>query len=153
MNRKHDIILKLLFCIYIIAVLRITVFRSDFSFCNFMKNGSINISLFKDYIPIISQRKWFMFIYLFFGNIIWFVPFGMYLEYFHKYKSIWTVIISGFLFSFVIESLQYVFGTGYSELDDLILNTSGAFAGAVFVKLGRSFLKSRKERKRKEKGK
>lgn len=37
----------------------------------------------------------------------------------------------GLLFSFAIELLQYVFGTGISELDDLILNSLGAWIGAV----------------------
>lgn len=78
-----------------------------------------------------------MFIYLFAGNIIWFVPFGMYLERQKKWKLVATALC-GFLFSLTIETLQYAFGTGFSELDDLILNTFGVFLGALFVRGYRS---------------
>ena len=58
----------------------------------------------------------------------------MYLEHKSRGNRLWKIVLAGFLFSLTIESLQYLFGTGYSELDDLILNTAGVFAGAVFVK-------------------
>lgn len=32
----------------------------------------------------------------------------------------------------IIETLQYIFGTGVSELDDLVLNTMGAGLGAWY---------------------
>lgn len=74
-----------------------------------------------------------MFIYLFVGNIIWFVPFGMYLEGQRKWKLA-AIVLCGFLFSLTIETSQYAFGRGFSELDDLILNTFGVFLGTLFVR-------------------
>lgn len=65
---------------------------------------------------------------------MWFVPFGVYLQYKKRADSILRISAYGFLFSLMIETLQYVFGTGYSELDDLILNTLGAGLGAGFIK-------------------
>lgn len=70
-------------------------------------------------------------VYLFVGNIIWFVPFGFYLRHFGKVRKLWQIWLLGLLFSFAIEFLQYVFGTGISELDDLILNSFGAWIGAI----------------------
>lgn len=136
-SRSVKILLFILFLIYIAVLLRITVFRSSLSLDNLLQNGNISFSLFQGYVEIIRERDWFTFTYLFWGNIIWFIPFGMYLEYIGKVKNILLVTLCGFLFSLMIESLQYVFDTGYSELDDLILNTLGVFIGAVCISICR----------------
>lgn len=44
-----------------------------------------------------------------------------------------TIAVMGLLFSLFIETMQYILGTGISELDDLILNTLGAVIGAWIV--------------------
>ena len=118
------------FVLYLIAVLRITVFRSDFGTHPLFADGRINLTLFRDYIPLAMGGHWQLFLYLFVGNVIWFVPFGMYLKYVGKPRRGFQILLCGFLFSLLIESLQFVFGTGYSELDDLILNTLGSGIGA-----------------------
>ena len=122
---------RILFVVYLAIVLRITVFRSDFSFQNFLSGGSINLKLLTGYAELVMGGHWWMFCYLFFGNIIWFVPLGMYLEMIGRTKRLWQAALIGFLFSLCIETLQYLFGTGYSELDDLLLNTLGVWVGAV----------------------
>lgn len=134
MKDKYRNLPTILFWLYIAVVLRITVFRPGFLPVELLKNGSVNLTLFQGYVPLLKKGDWFRFLYLFVGNIIWFVPFGMYLEHKSWENRLWKIVLAGFLFSLTIESLQYLFGTGYSELDDLILNTAGVFAGAVFVK-------------------
>lgn len=134
MKRVRKIIVTILFLLYIAVLLRITVFRSTFTLQNLCQNGKVTLTLFDGYIDLIRQRDWFAFTYLFVGNIIWFVPFGMYLQYMGKQRKLLHIVIYGFLFSLLIETLQYVFGTGFSELDDLVLNTFGAWIGGVFVK-------------------
>ncbi|MDE5865566.1 MAG: VanZ family protein, partial [Lachnospiraceae bacterium] len=125
--------------IYIAVILRITVFRSNFSLNSLFQNGNVNLTIFKGYMIFVRSRNWYRFIYLFVGNIVWFIPFGMYLQYTEKLKNILAVTLCGMLFSLCIETLQFVFGTGVTELDDLILNTFGAFIGAVSVKLFQKF--------------
>lgn len=121
----------ILFIVYMAVVLRITVFRSDFSFHNFLQGGSINLHLFTGYIPILTGGNWWMFCYLFLGNILWFVPFGIYLEVTERTDRLWKAAVLGFFFSLCIETFQYLFATGYSELDDLVLNTLGVWVGAI----------------------
>lgn len=133
-KKQIEVLLKLFFILYLIILFRITVFRAGFSFENLLKNGTINLTLFRGYLPILEGGHWFRFIYLFVGNIIWFVPFGAYLRYQEKFKATGTIVLLGFLLSLTIEGLQYVFGTGYSELDDLILNTLGAWLGTLLCK-------------------
>ena len=135
MNLTKRMTLKCLFIIYIGVLLRNTVFRSGFGFRNLCKNGIINLTLFESYIPLIKSRDIIRIIYLFVGNIIWFVPFGFYLRRFGKReRKSWEIWLLGLLLSFIIEFLQYVFGTGISEMDDLILNSLGAWMGAVLGK-------------------
>lgn len=48
----------------------------------------------------------------------------------HK-LNLYQTVLCGFFLSFVIEFLQFMLGTGVSELDDLILNTVGALIGFI----------------------
>lgn len=134
--------MHILFVVYLAVVLRITVFRSDFSLQNFLQGGNINLSLFVGYVPILASGSWWMFCYLFFGNILWFVPLGIYLECMGQAKGLWQAVILGFLFSLCIETLQYVFATGYSELDDLVLNTLGVWLGAAGMRKAKKYKRS-----------
>lgn len=134
-EKRINLIVTVFFLLYLFVLLRITVFRSSFSLNGLFQNGTIHMTLFRGYTTFIRQKDWFDFTYLFLGNIIWFVPFGMYLQYKGKVKNIWYGLFYGFLFSLMIEVLQYVFGTGFSELDDLVLNTLGAGIGVMLVRL------------------
>lgn len=124
-----------LFIIYLCILFRITVFRSGMSFSHLFENGTLNLIPFKDLLTIPRTSGWFRFIYLTVGNIVWFVPFGAYFVYRKPKNSVLFACLSGLLLSFLIEFLQYMFGTGVSETDDLILNTLGTLAGALAMKL------------------
>lgn len=120
-----------MFVCYLAVLLKITVFRGGFGTHGFCTDGSINLKLFEEYAPLIRTHDWDRFIYLFVGNIIWFVPLGMYVRYRKPQAGIMRAVIFGLLLSLCIEIMQYLFGTGISELDDLILNTFGAALGAL----------------------
>ena len=126
MQRK---ILWFVFILYLAVLLRITVFRSGFSIMDAFSGGEINIVPISDLIKVfLSDKRYF--VYLFFGNIIWFVPFGFLLRRLTK-LSLKKIIFFGFLLSLFIETMQFIFGMGVSETDDLILNTIGVVVGAV----------------------
>ncbi len=132
MKKKNpSIIIHGIFSLYLLILFRITVFRTGFGFQNLLQNGTLNLTLFQEYIPLIRQGQLFRFFYLFVGNIIWFLPLGSYLIWTGKTKK--QAIYYGLFVSFSIESLQYLFGTGISELDDLILNTFGTWIGASIL--------------------
>lgn len=121
---------KIIFWIYICTLLLITVFRPWNGPWHFLK-GNINCALFTEYRHI---RSFFLFIYLFFGNIVWFIPQGFYLTFFKK-TPLYKGVLSGFLLSLCIEIAQFILGTGVSEIDDLILNTFGTFVGCLIAML------------------
>lgn len=129
MRRKHWI--TLLFAAYLAVLLRITVFRSGFGAHAFCRDGVVNLKLFTGYLPIIRAHDWGRFLYLFVGDIVWFVPLGIYVRCRLGKRGILWAAVLGFALSLLIETMQYLFGTGVSELDDLILNTAGAALGAM----------------------
>lgn len=138
--------LTLLFWIYLAVLLKITVFRSDFSFDHLLENGKLNLELFTAYIPFLRGGFIWLFIYLFVGNIVWFIPLGGYLVWKYPKCSVLLATAAGFLLSLGIEVSQYIFGVGVTEVDDLVLNTTGALIGAVLIRVVQWIVKTRSGR-------
>lgn len=118
------------FAMYILVLLRLTVFRNNFSFDNLLE-GELNLIPFLDLIRT-YQADFMDFIYLFLGNIITFIPLGYFLGRFERIQ-LYKVIIIGFSISFFIEIMQFVFAVGISETDDIILNTVGVLIGGALA--------------------
>jgi VanZ family protein len=49
--------------------------------------------------------------------------------------AVCMITLTGFVFSFLIESGQLIFGKGYFEIVDIICNTAGCAAGAVLYRM------------------
>ncbi|MDO5138266.1 MAG: VanZ family protein [Oscillospiraceae bacterium] len=129
---KRKTIWWIAMAIYLFVIFRITVFRSGFSFENLF-GGTLNLSLFAEYMRFAQNGSWRVFLYYFLGNIICFIPFGALLCRDKKTGAAGAFIMS-LLFSVVIEILQFVFGTGVTEIDDVILNTCGSMIGYYLVR-------------------
>ena len=142
-RKKGKIIWNVIFIVYLAVLLRITVFRSGF-LIEHLWSGTVNLSLFQSYLPLIRDQNWMRIVYLFGGNIVWFVPFGMYLQGSGRITSIGKTALAGLVFSFTIEFSQYLFGTGVSELVDLCLYTFGGWLVAVFVRMIKKIFRVRK---------
>ena len=64
------------------------------------------------------------------GNIAFFVPLGLFFAYFFPKLRTWRRMpIAALGVSFFLELMQWVFQTGVSDVDDLILNTLGGCIG------------------------
>lgn len=67
-------------------------------------------------------------------NIVLFVPLGLSAPYILHNRAkhpITITVVFAVVLSLIIEILQYIFVCGYSEVDDIILNTLGAVIGTV----------------------
>ncbi len=131
---KHKLLSKasiyIIFIIYIILLLKTTVFRYDF----FLFGGSVNLYPFFGYFYLIEAKRYFYTTYLFVGNIICFVPFGILVPLISKRNILFSkTLVLGFILSLAIETAQYILGTGISEVDDLILNTIGVLLGYLII--------------------
>ena len=132
MKRFRHLLPHGLFILYLAALLRLTVLRAGL-LNNGLFSGRMNLPLFTAYRQLISWGSYFHAFYLFFGNIVWFVPLGWYLS--REGFPFLPALLTGFLLSLAIESLQFVFGCGITETDDLVLNTLGTGCGAALCML------------------
>ena len=86
------------------------------------------------------------------GNIVGFVPGGFFLPIVSRRSKKWynTFLIS-FGFSLSVETVQLVFKVGSFDVDDIILNVTGAVIGYILyqiVQKARSWHREKKKQKR-----
>ena len=127
-------VLLAVFSLYMLALLYITVVRPGI----YYSERQLNLALFTSLIDTYRNAALGDFLWLFLGNIGWFVPFGFLLPMLRERKSLVATTALGFALSFFIETVQFVFHKGVAELDDLILNTSGVVLGYLLYRLCKS---------------
>ena len=64
-------------------------------------------------------------------NFIIFIPFGLLLSVDLKRLSFWRKLAIMFIVSLAVETLQFVFAIGTTDITDVITNTFGGFIGLV----------------------
>lgn len=70
------------------------------------------------------------------GNVVAFMPFGFFRPLLGvKKPGIFKTVIQGALFSLIIETSQLLVQVGSFDVDDIILNTLGTFAGYIMFSL------------------
>lgn len=76
-----------------------------------------------------------------YGNICLLAPFGLLLPLVrHRRMSFLSIFLLAALFSVAIEGAQFLTGVGEADIDDVILNLTGAMLGYVLYRiLGASF--------------
>ena len=133
-SKKHEVLLGC-FTFYLILLYSLTVFRNiyfpwqlNFKFDRPL--SAINLTVWTETAKLSYAASKVDFMYNFWGNILWFIPFGLIYPWLHRYQfSFWKTIMMGALISFSIESLQFVLQTGVSDIDDLIFNVIGVVIG------------------------
>lgn len=68
------------------------------------------------------------------GNIVIFIPFGIYLPLLKKDKRVITNLLFIFIVSLFVEIIQGLLGIGASDIDDIILNCLGGWVGILGYK-------------------
>ena len=91
--------------------------------------------MFADLINTYQNTELNEFLRLFLGNIGWFFPFGFLFPIMTDKKNPIIIVAAGMMFSFFIETAQFILYKGVAELDDLILNTLGTFIGYLLYRL------------------
>ena len=118
-----------LFVIWLAALFRVTVFR-DGCFSHGLCSGRVEWIPFLYLAKLLRIHYYRYFCYLFFGNLIWFVPAALLCL---LGVSRPRVICFAFALSVLIETLQYLLGSGVTEVEDVILNTLGAALGTLLI--------------------
>ena len=112
-------LLSLFFIIYILCLYHVVSFQD-------VNYGGINLTPFQEMFRYeITSEK---FLRNILGNIILFIPYGMYVSYFLKTKKIFFPFILTMIASITIEYVQYYIGRVF-DIDDIILNIVGGVIG------------------------
>lgn len=70
------------------------------------------------------------------GNIVAFIPFGLFIPIIAKgYRNFFIILFDGMLFTIIIESIQLILKVGSFDVDDMILNTTGVVIGYILFKI------------------
>jgi glycopeptide antibiotics resistance protein len=69
------------------------------------------------------------------GNIVIFIPLAFFLVNIFGVYTKRKIILIGFLMSFSIEVIQFVFRIGVPDIDDIILNVTGVIIGIYLYKI------------------
>lgn len=81
-----------------------------------------------------SGNSWFAPLFEYAGNTAFFIPFGLLV--FTLCRSVKVSTAWGFALSLTLETAQYVFALGRTDVDDLLFNTLGALIGAAIANWG-----------------
>ena len=136
-NKPMKIYLYAIFIIYIITLIQLTLFDSDYgrgglNIFDWSKENlevyleNNNLIPFKTISLYISRQDRVAIINLL-GNLIAFAPMGIFLPLlFKKQNKLKNFILTNIAIILAIESLQFLSLSGHFDIDDLILNLLGA---------------------------
>ena len=120
-HKKLKFVLWCLFIFYIEALLWITFFSREPG-----SRRAIDMTFLYTWGYTAQEHAFFI------ENIILFVPFGFMMPcIFRMFRKMLVCVMGGFIFSVMIEVVQYITQRGYSQLDDVVTNTAGALAGWI----------------------
>lgn len=90
---------------------------------------------FIPFYDLVNSSSWISPWFGYGGNLALFVPVGMLaaILFQRAKRPVLAATLLGGGFSFLIEAIQLVFSLGFSDIDDLTMNTLGAFLGAKVV--------------------
>ena len=122
LNLKNELML-ILFIVYLLILFSVVTYPVN-------EYGKNNFNFFKEIMRYKLGSN--LFIQNIIGNILMFIPFGMFLNAYFNIKRLSLVIIT-ILYSLSIEIIQMIIGRVF-DVDDIILNLFGAILGWHFSK-------------------
>ena len=121
----HCIYKRVLLLLYMLVVIYVTMFMR----AQYQLRG-INLRPFWSYALLYrTDIRWQIYM-----NVFLFIPFGFILRWNYNLGVVYAVLI-GVIFSGILETMQYIFGLGMCEVDDVIHNTLGTVIGYGYYRL------------------
>jgi glycopeptide antibiotics resistance protein len=127
---------NILFLCSLLFIVYLTIFPNSYLGIGTKDGGGTNFVPFHTMKDLLYHHPFNEFIMNNVGNIVLFVPFGLFLSLkFNKTGSLNKVILSGMLLSVIIECIQIFIPNRWTDIDDVILNTIGTGIGYYLLKL------------------
>lgn len=121
----HDELLSLVFVVYILCLFYVVTFQDvAWSSHNFLPFREI---LRYDFGTGLFYKN-------IFGNMLLFLPYGIFIAKYINLKSPTVLLIIAFITSLSVEVIQFLIGRVF-DVDDIILNVLGCFIGFIAYKL------------------
>ncbi|MBH5320528.1 VanZ family protein [Paenibacillus sp. GSMTC-2017] len=140
-NLGFNIIVSILAILYAMIMLNLLFLRDRY----YLDSYAYNFVPFDTIWRYIEHRDHFNFDIWFknlFGNLILFIPIGMFLPLLNrKYKRTFSLIAACIVLIGLVEVAQMLLRVGSFDIDDIILNTAGAWLGLLLTK---RFMKRRR---------
>jgi glycopeptide antibiotics resistance protein len=116
---------RTLLALYLLILLWLVLFKFSLDLSSVLdyQTRSLNLIPFAD----ISRHNVRETIY----NFVVFIPFGLLLSVNLKRATFWRRLAIIFLFSLAVETIQFVFAIGVTDITDVITNTFGGFLGLI----------------------
>ena len=114
---------------HVLSVFLLLVYTTAIFYIVFMSRevgeySGANLRLFSSWGKTNTTHAYFV------ENIIMFVPMGILLPCsYGRFRKVYKCVLTCLLISLVIEIIQYIFGIGIAEIDDVLNNTIGGFIG------------------------
>lgn len=117
----HKEMLMLIFIVYVLCLFQVVTFEDPAVMAH-----SNNLTPFKEILRYdIGSR---LFLKNVIGNLVMFVPYGIFISIFAKLDSKWQALFLVMFASLTVEITQYSIGRVF-DVDDIILNVSGGMIG------------------------
>lgn len=133
-TKNHEFWLAI-FAFYLFLLFSLTVFRDgyflwQFKFYWHRSLADVNWEPLVQTFKLAQGQSIVDFIYNLYGNIVWFIPIGIFIPILgKKNRGFWRVVLIGALISVSIEIFQFILRTGISDINDVIFNTIGTAIG------------------------
>ena len=146
-EKRKSVILYTVFVFYILLLIKM-LFLSRVPLFELFDGGrewrrSVNLVPFKTILLYLNARHFD------FGNLVGnaglLMPLGVYLPLFRKKKGVLPYIFFLLIVSVSVELIQWIFGLGAMDIDDVILNFLGGVTGVFFYRLLQRTLRDEKK--------
>lgn len=116
----------------------VTLFKSRFEVAGLWdaaahEQRSLDLELFNGFVaPAVWYGPWINTL----GNVLLFIPLGFLLHLLFRHRlrhPLLGTFLAATAVSFGIEAAQFIFALGYSDVDDLLTNSLGAWLGALLA--------------------
>ncbi|MDR1018451.1 MAG: VanZ family protein [Lachnospiraceae bacterium] len=138
-KRKHIRIWgKFLFVIYLVFLVYFLIFSDWYGRSGVpigLKYNIVPFNEIKRYWNLAKAGQLYLFIKNVAGNILIFVPFGIFVTMGSKYRNFFKTTFLGIGFSLIIEIFQLITEVGCFDVDDIILNTIGVILGFIIYEV------------------
>ena len=138
-NGRHRVVAALFFLLYFIVLFYFLFFSEELGRTYSERAYHYNLIPLHEIKRFITYRRvlgWKAVVLNIWGNIIAFMPFGLFLPiYAKRCRNLWMTVLYSFELSLLVELLQLVFKVGSFDVDDLFLNTVGGLFGYLVYKV------------------